>query len=103
MIKYTHDEWLAEAKRRFGKKPADWVFVCPRCKTEQTVKDLMDAGVAKNKVEVFLAFSCIGRFTTDKGCNWTLGGLFRIHEAEITFDGDANPRPVFLFAGVEPS
>lgn len=77
------------------------VFCCPMCKTLQTGRELM---VALEKpfeeVERYLGFSCIGRFTgagsarkPPDGCNWTLGGLFKLHEFEVvTPDGRGHPR-----------
>lgn len=73
----------------------DVTFQCPRCKTVQSARDLINAGAGKDfdDVEKYLAFSCVGRWDKDKGCDWTLGGLFRIHELEvITPDGKKHPR-----------
>lgn len=73
-------------------------FICPSCKTVQTPQDLIDAGAGKDFDEIngYIGFSCIGRFNNkEKGCDWTLGGLFQIHEFEITRDGQEN-RPCFL-------
>lgn len=74
----------------------DVTFRCPRCKTLQSANDLINAGAGKNldEVEKYLAFSCVGRFGNhQKGCNWTLGGLFQIHDLEvITPDGKHHPR-----------
>lgn len=57
-------------------------FICPQCKLVQTANDLIAAGAGKDlkEVEGFVAFSCVGRWTKDKGCDWTLGGLLQIHE-----------------------
>lgn len=65
-------------------------FICPKCKTIQTGKDLIEAGAGKDFDEVnkYLGFSCVGRFTETKGCDWTLGGLFSIHTLEIVSDED---------------
>lgn len=79
---------------------------CPMCGTIQSANDLIKAGAGKDfdDVERFLGFSCLGRFTHQKpppnikdgsqvGCNWTLGGLFRLHKLEvITPDGEKHPR-----------
>jgi len=73
----------------------DVTFECPRCKTLQSANDLIKAGAGKDfeEVEGYIAFSCVGRWTKDKGCDWTLGGLFQIHELEvITPDGEKHPR-----------
>jgi hypothetical protein len=95
-----HAEWLAQAERRFG-DPPNWAFICPICKTRQTPQDLIDAGVPKEKINSYIGFSCIGRFGGIKGsgagCDWTLGGLLRIHQTEVVME-DGNTRPVFEFA-----
>jgi hypothetical protein len=91
-----HDEWIAEAERRFGSDAMGWKFVCPRCETEQSAADFKAAGVPRERLDGQLAFSCIGRHTDKKGCDWTLGGLFQIHTLEVLIDG--KPRPTFEFA-----
>jgi hypothetical protein len=80
------------------------VFRCPMCKTLQSGADLIRAGAGPtfDDVEKYLGFSCIGRFTgalsprkqpDGKPCNWTLGGLFRVHTFEVvTPDGKHHPR-----------
>lgn len=78
---------------------------CPLCGTIQSAADLIAAGAGKtfDEVETYLGFSCVGRWThrkpppkkkgTQIGCDWTLGGLLRIHElAVITPDGKSHPR-----------
>lgn len=80
-------------------------FRCPVCDTIQSAADLIAAGAGPDidAVEGFLAFSCLGRFTsagpfkeeTTKaiGCDWTLGGLFRLHKFEVVDEtGKAHPR-----------
>lgn len=79
-------------------------LICPRCRTVQSARDLIDAGAGKDfeAVEKYLGFSCLGRFTgapsprrepDGNPCNWTLGGLFALHELEvITDDGERHPR-----------
>jgi len=76
---------------------ADILFVCPICKTEQSANQLIEAGVKRDEVPNYIGFSCIGRFDKSKGCNWTLGGLFGIHELEI-IDSDGKHHPRFMFA-----
>lgn len=98
----THEEFLAEARRRFGEDPKKWKVVCPACGTVQSIQQFIDAGVSAEDISSCFAFSCIGRFTKqgdagitahhrnqpwDKGCNWTLGGLLRIHTLEVVIDG----------------
>ena len=82
----------------------DVAFICPMCRTVQSARDLIEAGAGDDfeAVEEFLGFSCVGRWTDAGGprkepdgqpCNWTLGGLFRMHKLEvITEDGEAHPR-----------
>lgn len=90
----TIDEFKAAIKDQGKARAEDATFKCPRCGTLQSAQDLIDAGVGKTfaDVEKYLAFSCVGRFTKKKGCDWTLGGLFRIHELEVvTPDGKHHP------------
>lgn len=64
------------------------------CKTVQSGRDFLNAGVGATMedVERNVGFSCIGRWTgagaprskpDGKPCNWTLGGLFRLHKMEV--------------------
>lgn len=88
-------EQFHEAMRQQGVPIEQVTFKCPRCKTLQCAQDLIDAraGNTLAEVERYLGFSCVGRFDPDKGCDWTLGGLFQIHELEvITPDGERYPR-----------
>lgn len=78
-------------------------FKCPMCGTVQSAYDLIKAGAGKafDEVDGYIGFSCLGRFTSagpprkeNDGlpCNWTLGGLFRMHTFEvITEDGKHHP------------
>ncbi len=87
------DDFIREAEKRFGMDRTKWKFICPRCKTPQGAEDLIAVGVEKEKIGDYLGFSCIGRWTKDKGCDWTLGGLFKIHTLEIEdHDGKMHPR-----------
>lgn len=112
---------LSEAHNRMKAQgvPSNHIaFACPICNTVQSMASLVKAGVAEEKVEQFIAFSCEGRWTSagpwpsdnDKsakaktrrkvrGCDWTLGGLFQVHSLEIVFPGDEpekdRARPTF--------
>lgn len=91
----TLEEFQAAIKNQGKDRVEDVTFKCPRCGTLQSAQDLIDAGVGSNldEVEKYLAFSCVGRWSKDKGCDWTLGGLFKLHELEvITPDGERHPR-----------
>lgn len=83
----------------------DWALVCPMCGTVQSSRLLIqaNAGADFDDVRKFLGFSCVGRFTgkgspasekgKNHGCNWTLGGLFQMHELEVvTEDGTHHPQ-----------
>lgn len=91
-------DFLAECKRRHG-APRAWAFICPMCKTRQTIQMLFDAGLSQDGVHGAMAFSCIGRYQPGIGCDWTLGGLLQMHELEIIMDqGNGNVRPAFEIA-----
>ncbi len=90
----TLEEYKSAIKSQ-GVPIEDVTFHCPSCKKLQSARDLIRAGAGKDldEVEKYLAFSCVGRFDSSQGCDWTLGGLFQIHELEvITPDGKHHPR-----------
>lgn len=90
----TLEEFKASIKGQ-GVPIGDVTFRCPVCKTLQSGNDLIKYGAGKDfdDIEQYLAFSCIGRWTDEKGCDWTLGGFFQAHELEvITPDGKHHPR-----------
>jgi len=95
------DEFLAEAEKRFGKDRKKWKFVCPQCKTQQSFDDFKKfTKLANEEIEGYLGFSCIGRYTEKKvGCDWSLGGLFQLHEVEVV-DGEGKRHPRFKLAEV---
>lgn len=90
-VKQFNEAMKAQGRARIE----DVTFKCPRCGTLQSAQDLIDAGAGKDmdEVEKYLAYSCVGRFTKLKGCDWTLGGLFQIHQYEVIDDaGNHHPR-----------
>lgn len=95
IIKY--DDWLMELKSRFGEDPKNWRFDCPMCKNSQSGQDFIDAGVEEWRSYVY--FSCLGRFKKDIGCDWTLGGLFKIHTSVVV--KGATIMPVMEMTGKE--
>ena len=91
----TLEEFQKALKSQGRDRIEEVTFRCPNCKTLQSAQDLVDAGAGKSmsEVEDYLAFSCVGRWSKEKGCDWTLGGLFQMHELEvITPDGKHHPR-----------
>ena len=92
-IKEFQEAIKAQGKERIE----DVTFKCPHCNTLQSAQDLIDAGAGKNmdEVEKYIAFSCVGRWNDNKGCDWTLGGLFRIHKLEVIDPKDGSKHPRF--------
>ncbi|ANP79344.1 hypothetical protein A134_23245 [Vibrio crassostreae 9CS106] len=106
---YQEEEFYGVATKRFGDSMLDWAFVCPLCGTRQTIGELSEAlgydldEIKANKalpdeVRKYIGFSCLGRFNQgEKGCDWTLGGLFKIHTTEVISE-DGEPKPIFELA-----
>ncbi|HSX64129.1 MAG TPA: VVA0879 family protein [Pseudoxanthomonas sp.] len=104
MRQMTVEEFHAALKAQEVLEREDLALVCPLCKTVQSARDFIQAGAGADfeSVERFLGFSCIGRFTgaasarrqpDGEPCDWTLGGLFQLHDLEVvTPDGVAHPR-----------
>lgn len=99
MITYTLQEWRNIAEPMFGKDVKNWQFKCPTCGHVQTMNDFKEAGVDEPETKFY--YSCIGRWKIGTGCNWTLGGLFRIHKTEVISE-DGSCIPVFEFATPTP-
>ena len=110
MKRLTHAEFVAQAKAQ-GVPRVHVAYKCPVCGTIQSATSLINAGAGKDldTVEKFEGFSCVGRWTkagpfhkgdpAGKGCDWTLGGLFRMHTLEVMQDD--KPHPVFELATPE--
>ena len=94
-------DWQTEGRKLFGDDVMDWRFKCPQCGGVQTGRDFLEAGIPQADVEVRTYFSCIGRVVKGKGCDWSLGGLFKIHTVEI-LTPDGTLTPVFEFADPLP-
>jgi hypothetical protein len=88
---------------------------CPICGTVQSMASLVAAGAKPETVERSLGFSCEGRFNgagawprdpkaqasrEKRGCDWTLGGLFQLHEAEVEYE-NGEKSPMFDLASPE--
>lgn len=98
--RYSLEEWKEIGTKKYGTDDfLEWPLICPRCKTVQKGKELIKLGISREDTLGYVGYSCIGRFNKKedkRGCDWTLGGLFQIHNAEIYKDGEI--RPVFEFA-----
>lgn len=79
---------------------------CCVCGTVQSMADLVAAGMSEDDAARRLGTDCVGRFTgasahlrgdpPGRGCDWTLGGLFKAHTLEVV-DGEQR------FATFEPA
>lgn len=101
MITLTLEEYLSAMKSQ-NVDMENATVQCPKCKTLQSISDLIIAGAGKNVEEAgkHFGFACIGRFDNKKGCDWSLGGLFQIHKLEVIYpDGSVGPR--FIPIGVD--
>lgn len=101
-------EYMMETMNQNVGLPVDVAVVCPSCGTVQSSRDFIAAGVGKTEEEVepFVGTACIGRYngagrldepmkqaTGLKGCNWTVGGMLKLHTLEVqTPDGKRYPR-----------
>lgn len=102
----SHEEWVAEAKRRFGENSNEWKFVCPACKYVATVREWKEAGATQGEI----AFSCVGRRKAERAqafggdrdkqggpCDYAGGGLFRLNPVTVHLE-DGKSCDVFDFA-----
>jgi len=99
----THEQWKAEAQRRFGVDHLDWRFVCPACGHVSSVRDWRDAGAPVNAA----ASSCVGRWLPSQReafgegpgpCNYAGDGLFKLNPVTVEHDG----KTFQMFAFAEP-
>ncbi|WP_172565552.1 VVA0879 family protein [Vibrio navarrensis] len=97
IVTLTIEEFQARIKAQGHKDAIDVTFQCPKCKTLQSLRQLMEAtGLDRQEAGRYLGFSCIGRFNNKEiGCDWTLGGLFQIHELEVV-DEEGKRHPHFM-------
>ena len=105
-IVMTHEEWINEAKTRFGKAPRGWKFVCPVCGYVQSINTFLElTDLSKDAILNVIAFSCVGRWvdepasgfdTSSSPCDYAGGGLFRLNPVTVTLDGKNHQR--FEFA-----
>lgn len=86
---------------------------CPICGTVQSMASLMKAGAPADDAESLVGFSCEGRLTgvgpwnaqnekraAMRGCDWSLGGLLKLHRLTVV-DDEGNEHPFFELATSE--
>lgn len=106
IIRMTHEEWKAEAERRFGKDILRWRFVCPGCGHVASGQDFKDAGAEPNAMYQ----ECIGRYHNGKSwsrgkypkggpCDYAAYGLLPIAPILVTRDGKEYAAFAFAEAG----
>lgn len=100
MKRITYMDAVEQFKRQ-GVDRKDWAVICPMCGTVQSCSDLINAGAGDDleTVNPYFGYSCVGRFNEETGCDWTLGGLFQIHQLEVEKDGKIHP--LFEIASAE--
>jgi hypothetical protein len=102
----THKEWIERARERYGNDSAKWEFKCPACGHVQSIAGAVerDPDIDSEAAQNWIYFACEGRHNHEVGCNWTLGGLFTIHEREVEphpDDPDKKNVAVMLFGDEE--
>lgn len=105
-----HQEFIARLKAQ-GVPREHLAFKCPACGTVQSIHSLLAAGASPGKVENYVGFSCVGRWTmagphrtgepAGRGCDWTLGGLLPIHRLTVIDNSDGTAQPSFEIASPE--
>lgn len=101
MKKVTVEEFRSQLNAQ-GVQRRHLAFVCPMCKTPQSMDCLIAAGAGKTEddVEKYIGFSCVGRWVNagsprkepdGRPCNWTLGGLLQCHNFAVSRAGKEHP------------
>ena len=81
----THAEFIAILEAQ-GVPRHHCAFRCVRCDNIQSAFSL-SRFMTPDKAADRCYFSCEGRYNSgERGCDWTLGGLFTIHTLEVITD-----------------
>lgn len=106
LVHMTYDQYLAEARLRFGPHPVHWRFVCPACGHVASGQDFKDAGCSDADV---MRRECIGRhvggrraFGDGPGpgpCDYAGYGLFQMSPLRVRLESG---REVHSFAFADP-
>lgn len=105
-LQISHEEFLLTMKDQ-GVPREHYAFKCVRCGNIQSAVSLVKY-MSADEALARVYFSCEGRFTKERGCDWTLGGLFKIHKLEVLTEDKNDPvcgilrtQPVFEPASPE--
>lgn len=92
-------EWRKKGSELFGEDMKQWRFVCPICKTPQTIQDFVNAGVHKEAAGSSIAQECIGRYLPGsqkaisatkvikgKPCNYAGYGFFKLNPVAVELE-----------------
>lgn len=102
----TYKEWIAEGQQLFGIDMERWRFRCPICGNTYTREEMLKAyqtlyqcdwETAQEETAAMVGLTCMGRISNTEGCDYTLGGLFKVCRREVTTP-DGKQHPVFEFA-----
>ena len=86
-MKITLKNFMEKCRTLYGKSTLNVIWICPVCKTEQSGKDFINKlNMKPEEVVDYMGFSCIGRWSKDMGCDYTLGGLFQLSKLKIIDD-----------------
>lgn len=80
-LQITMDEFLHTLKEQCV-PPEHYAFKCVLCGNIQSVASLSKY-ISPEKAANNVYFCFEGRFTKKRGCDWTLGGLLKIHKMEV--------------------
>jgi len=100
----TVDQFQAELRAQGTSSREHCAVTCPVCGTVQSIALLTHEGCPADEAETQIGFSCVGRWNNagpalkgknpggDRtGCDYTLGGLFKLHDLEVEKDGVTHP------------
>lgn len=88
----TLDQFVTRLQAQ-GVPQEHYAFRCVRCGHIQSAVSLARY-LPPEDADNAAYFACEGRFNKKVGCDWTLGGLFRIHKLEVLSE-DGHLVPVF--------
>lgn len=87
MLRAHHDDMMRIGKELFGEDTKKWVFKCPSCGHEQSIASVLEHNPELKGNLGWIYQNCEGRHVEGHGCNWTLGGLFQVHNVEYFHSG----------------